>query len=94
MLAIAMNTLHTKTVITIGQKLSFLDVLSNIGGIFGLIWPASIIILGYLVSGFKFKNISIPGLAPNFGLHQEEKRKISLYLKEIDVVCDDKQNNN
>merc|ERR1712228_1134507 len=85
-IALTMNSLHMETVLTISKKLTFLDVLSNTGGIIGLIWPGSVMILAYLLSGLKIKKCEIPGVAPNFGLNDEEKRKILIYLKEIDVV--------
>ena len=81
-----MNSLHMETILTIEKKLTFLDVLSNTGGIVGLIWPGSVMVLAYLLSGFKIKKCEIPGVAPNFGLDDEEKRKTLIYLKEIGVV--------
>eukprot|EP01083_Nonionella_stella_P022505 62260_1 len=87
-IAMNINTLHTKTVITVDKKISFLDVLSGTGGIIGLIWPASVLITAYLLSGVQYKCIEVPGVAPNVGLDDEEKNKILIFLKEIGVVND------
>ena len=80
-----------ETVLTINKRLTFLDVLSNTGGMIGLIWPGSVMILAYLLSGLTIKKCEIPGIAPNFGLGDEEKRKILIYLKEINVVSESDQ---
>eukprot|EP01083_Nonionella_stella_P017206 48107_1 len=85
-LLVSANTLGTETTITFSKKLTFLDCVSKTGGIFGLVFPASVVILKYLLSGFGIKKCRIPGIAPKAGFTDEEKRKVLTYLKEIKVV--------
>eukprot|EP01083_Nonionella_stella_P095978 269604_1 len=80
------NALETQTTIVFSQKLTFLDCVSKTGGIFGLVFPASGVILACLLSGFGLWKCRVQGVAPHAGLSDEEKRKVLTYLKEIKLV--------